>query len=47
MFLDHLKTRGNNIIMAAMIEIKAVFKEQLKMTNDTIKAATPIATFNP
>jgi len=33
--------------MAAIIEIKEVFKEQFRITNDTIKAAIPMATFNP
>lgn len=47
MFLDHLKTKGNKRIKEAIIEIKATFKEVLKITKEIINAAIPIATFNP
>ncbi len=47
MLLESLRIIGKSISILAMIAIKAVFKSDLKMTKETIKAATPTATFNP
>ena len=47
MFLANRKTKGNKKIFAIIIEIKAVFTLELKMTNEVIKAATLSATFKP
>ena len=47
MFLDQRKTNGNETISAAIIEIKATFRLEPKITKEIIKAAIPIPTFNP
>ena len=47
MFLANRKTKGNKTIFAIIIEIKAVFMLESKMTKEVINAATLIATFNP
>lgn len=47
MFLDQRKTKGNERMIAIIIEIKDVFRLALKKTKEIIKAAIPIATFKP
>ena len=47
MFLDQRNTKGDRAISDAIIEMKAVFKEELKNRYETIKAAMPKATFTP
>ena len=47
MFLDHRKTNGNKTISDAIIAINATFRLEPKITNEIIKAAIPVATFNP
>lgn len=47
MFLDQRKTNGNDSIKEAMIIIKATLRLESKNTNVIIKAAIPMATFNP
>lgn len=47
MFLDQRRTKGNDIIKDAIITIKATLRFESKNTNEIIKAAIPIATFNP
>ncbi len=47
MFLANRNTKGNKIIFAIIIEIKAVFILELKITNEVINAATLSATFSP
>jgi hypothetical protein len=47
MFLANRKTIGNKTILAIIIEIKAVFILELKITKEVINAATLMATFRP
>ncbi len=47
MFLANRRTKGNKTIFAIIIEIKAVFILELKITNEVINAATLSATFSP
>jgi hypothetical protein len=47
MFLDKRKTKGKDSIKDAMITIKATLRLESKNTNEIIKAAIPMATFNP
>jgi hypothetical protein len=47
MFLDQRKTNGNDSIKDAIIATKATLRFEPKNTNEIIKAAIPIATFNP
>jgi hypothetical protein len=47
MFLDHRKTNGNNNTSETIMEIKATFMEEPNIRYEIIKAAIPIATFNP
>lgn len=46
-FLDQRKTNGNDSIKDAIIATKATLRFEPKNTNEMIKAAIPIATFNP
>lgn len=47
MFLDHRKTKGKDKTMAAIITIKATLRLAPKNKKEIIKAAIPMATFNP
>lgn len=47
MFLEKRKTNGKERINATLIEIKATFRLEPKIIKEIIKAAIPIATFNP
>ena len=47
MFLDQRKTKGNDSIKEAMITIKATLRLESKNTKEMMKAAIPMATFNP
>ncbi len=46
MFLDHLRTKGNKIMLEIIMAIKATFILELKIRYEITKAATPSATFN-